>query len=91
MGHVMHVALRHVISSGLSAAAPEEAGDDLPDWAKDPEKVAYLKSIIDAAYNGRNVVASYKMVVLVVILVFSALHWRTTRRDRIKWLARSAG
>lgn len=87
----MNAALRHIISGGVSVAAAEEAGDELPDWAKDPEKVAYLRFLVDAVYHGRKLAARSNLVVLAVMLVFSALHWRATRRDRNRWRARLAG
>ncbi|KAJ9132659.1 Ferric/cupric reductase transmembrane component 2, partial [Coniochaeta hoffmannii] len=86
----MNAALRHVIPRGVSAAAAAAAGEELPDWAKDPEKVAYLKFLIAELYRGRDVVASYNLVVLAVVVIFATLQWRETRRDRRKWRERLA-
>ncbi|KAH8909361.1 hypothetical protein BR93DRAFT_935131 [Coniochaeta sp. PMI_546] len=87
----MNAAFRHVISRSLTVAATEDVGDDIPEWAKDPGKVAYLRFLIDALYHGRDVIASYNLVVLAVILVLAALQFRETRRGRKKWRARIAG
>ncbi|KAB5569921.1 hypothetical protein GE09DRAFT_1170829 [Coniochaeta sp. 2T2.1] len=56
----------------------------------DPEKLAYLRFLIDEILKGRDVMASYNLVVLAVIVAFAALQWRETRRDRRRWRKRSA-
>ncbi|OIW33114.1 hypothetical protein CONLIGDRAFT_666480 [Coniochaeta ligniaria NRRL 30616] len=87
----MNAALRQVVLRSVSAAAADEVGDEIPDWARDPEKVAYLRFLIDALYYGRDVIASYNLVVLAVVLVLAAFQFRETRRDRRKWRERLAG
>lgn len=87
----MNAAFRRVISRGVTVAATDDVGDEIPDWAKDPEKVAYLRFLIDGIYHGRNVIASYNLVVLAVILALAAFQFLETRRDRRKWRQRLAG
>jgi hypothetical protein len=87
----MNAAFRHIISRIISVAATREVGGEIPDWAKDPEKVAYLRFLIDAIYHGRHVIASYNLVVLAVIVVLAAFQFRETRRDRRKWRERLVG
>jgi NAD(P)H-flavin reductase len=90
----MNSAFRQVVSRGVSsaafAAAAEEAGEELPDWARDPQKIAYLRFLIEEIYRGRRVVASYNLIVIVVIFSLAALQWREKARDRRRWRARAA-
>ncbi|KXX78559.1 Ferric reductase transmembrane component 1 [Madurella mycetomatis] len=59
-------------------------GDD--NWWDDPEKVEYLRQLIEAIYDARAIVASYNVVILFVILVLAVLHWRESSGDKQKWL-----
>lgn len=59
-------------------------GDD--NWWDDPEKVEYLRQLVEAIYDARAVVASYNVVILFVILVLVVLHWRESSSDKQKWL-----
>lgn len=80
--------LRQILMNGF------EAGEDIgsiPDWQQDPEKVDYIRVFFERIYEGRSIAASYNLVVLVVILLFSVLHFRDTVRDRKKWIQRLAG
>ncbi|KAK4117077.1 hypothetical protein N656DRAFT_697309, partial [Canariomyces notabilis] len=51
-----------------------------------PDKVEYVRQVIDALYQARAIVASYNIVLLSVILILAVLHWRQRRRDKHKWL-----
>lgn len=51
----------------------------------DPEKREYLRQLIAALFEARAIVASYNLVVIVFILLFTFLNWRRTSKDRRKW------
>ncbi|KAK4156808.1 ferric reductase transmembrane component 1 [Chaetomidium leptoderma] len=64
-------------------AALSEDGD--LDWMNDPEKVEYIRQLLESLYEARAIVASYNLVLLFVVLVVALWHWRESRSDRQKW------
>ncbi|KAK4039730.1 ferric reductase transmembrane component 1 [Parachaetomium inaequale] len=60
--------------------------DDDLDWMNDPEKVEYIRQLLESLYEARAIVNCYTVVIVLVILVLAVCHWRVTRRDRRKWL-----
>ncbi|KAK0632948.1 hypothetical protein B0T14DRAFT_408006, partial [Immersiella caudata] len=55
-----------------------------------PEKLRYIRELIAAIFEARKIVASYNLVVVVLILLIAALHWRQRRSDLSKWRQRVA-
>lgn len=54
-------------------------------YLDDPEKVEYLRRLLEAYYESQVIVACYNVAIVLVILVLAVQHWRETRRDRPKW------
>ncbi|KAG7291960.1 hypothetical protein NEMBOFW57_001989 [Staphylotrichum longicolle] len=67
--------------AGLAVASE----DDDMDWTKDPEKVEYIRQLLEALYEARAIVSCYNIVIVLVIVVLAVWHWRETRSDRKKW------
>ena len=55
------------------------------DWMKDPEKVEYIRQLLEALHEARAIVSCYSVVILLIILVLAVRHWLETRSDRRKW------
>jgi len=55
------------------------------EFLDDPEKLKYIRQLILAILEARKVAASYNLVILILILAVTALHWRQKRNDLWKW------
>ncbi|EGO52105.1 hypothetical protein NEUTE1DRAFT_132847 [Neurospora tetrasperma FGSC 2508] len=77
------LAVRDVQNNG------EEGGDPLD--LIPPEKLEYLLKLVRALFDARFIASCYNIAVLFTISVFAVLHWRKSRIDRRKWLARIRG
>lgn len=77
------LAVRDVLNSS------EEGGDPLD--LLPPDKLEYLLKLVQAMYDARFIASCYNIAVLFTILVFAIWHWRESRHDRRKWLARIRG
>ncbi len=73
--------VRALCSAGASALSEE---DDM-DWTKDPEKVEYIRQLVEALLEARAIVSCYSIVILLIILVLAVQHWQEARSDRRKW------
>ncbi|TLD09023.1 uncharacterized protein PgNI_07858 [Pyricularia grisea] len=54
----------------------------------DPESIAYVLDLIKKLLQGRVITACYNIAIVVLLLGFTAAHWRQTRLDRQKWRQR---
>ncbi|KAJ8133292.1 hypothetical protein O1611_g333 [Lasiodiplodia mahajangana] len=57
---------------------------DLP---LDPEKIEYLRQLIQYVLDGRVIVASYNLVLLAILLLFTISHYRQRVAEKRKWIA----
>ncbi|KAK3311050.1 uncharacterized protein B0T15DRAFT_507647 [Chaetomium strumarium] len=84
-------ALRDALPAFVRALCPGPAGTPVAlgegdnDWMKDPEKVEYIRQLIESIYEARAIVACYNLAMLLVLLMVTVWHWRESRRDREKW------
>jgi hypothetical protein len=81
-------ALRDALPGFVRAFCPDtpaalSEGDN--DWMKDPEKVEYIRLLIEAIYEARAIVTCYNLALLLVLLVVAFWHWHESKRDRQKW------
>ncbi|KAF2969616.1 hypothetical protein GQX73_g4023 [Xylaria multiplex] len=53
----------------------------------DPERQDYLREFIKHILNGRAIIASYNLVLLFVLFLFTAFHFYQSITDRRKWIA----
>ncbi|KAI0540851.1 hypothetical protein GGR58DRAFT_459214 [Xylaria digitata] len=53
----------------------------------DPERQEYLREFIKHILDGRAIVASYNLVLLLVLFLFTAFHFYQRITDRRKWIA----
>lgn len=56
----------------------------------DPRNRAYVADLIRTLLEGRVIVATYNIAMLLLLLAFAAVHWYRSRRDRRKWRGRIA-
>lgn len=56
----------------------------------DPKKLAYLRDLIRCILEGRDIVATYNLVLLGVLFVLTVLHFRRNLHDAQRWEARKA-
>ncbi|KAK3955714.1 MFS general substrate transporter [Pseudoneurospora amorphoporcata] len=77
------LAVRDVVDSN------EEGGDPLD--LVPPDKLEYLLKLVQALFNARFIAGCYNIAVLLTIAAFAILHWRKSRNDRQKWVARIKG
>ncbi|KAI1125063.1 hypothetical protein F5Y10DRAFT_247999 [Nemania abortiva] len=61
------------------------ASSDLP--LDDPEKLEYLRQLIQYILDGRTIVASYNLVLLAILFVFTISHFYQGVREKRKWIA----
>lgn len=78
------LAVRDVMNS-----SGEEGGNPLD--LIPPDKLEYLFALIHALFKAQVIATSYNIAVVLAIAVFGVLHWRESRNDRQKWLARIKG
>ncbi|KAH6628170.1 hypothetical protein F5144DRAFT_494833 [Chaetomium tenue] len=76
------VFLRALCPTGPKAVSVDD--DDL-DWMNDPEKVEYIRQLLESLFEARYIVNCYNIAIAIVILVFTAWHWHETRSDNRKW------
>ncbi|KAL8350013.1 hypothetical protein RB598_005383 [Gaeumannomyces tritici] len=57
---------------------------------QDPHKRAYVADLIRTLLEGRVIVASYNIAMVLLLLAFAAAHWRRSCRDRRMWRERIA-
>ncbi|KAH6854765.1 ferric reductase like transmembrane component-domain-containing protein [Chaetomium sp. MPI-CAGE-AT-0009] len=70
----------------LCPTAPKAASeDDDLDWMNDPEKVEYIRQLLESLFESRYIVNCYNVAVGIAILVFAAWHWHETTSDNRKW------
>ncbi|KAI0122506.1 hypothetical protein F4814DRAFT_211683 [Daldinia grandis] len=55
------------------------------DVPNDPERLEYLRDLIAYILNGRTIVYTYNIVLLVVLLIFTLLHINERIREKSKW------
>ena len=72
----------------LSAANVDVQG--LRERPTDPKKLAYLRELIAGILDSRDIVATYNFVLLGVLFLLAALHFRQTVRDAQRWESRKA-
>lgn len=84
-GALWHSAPRfvHRLCSLPTVSALNEEDDN---WWDDPEKVEYLRRLVEALYEARAIVATYNIVILLVIVVLAVLYLLESAVDRQKWL-----
>ncbi|KAI0377139.1 ferric reductase like transmembrane component-domain-containing protein [Hypomontagnella monticulosa] len=51
----------------------------------DPESLEYLRKLIAYILDGRDIIATYNIVLLVILVLFSLSHLRENRRERSRW------
>ncbi|KAK5656415.1 hypothetical protein OQA88_4796 [Cercophora sp. LCS_1] len=72
------------VCSPTGALSTRSEDDDFLDGL-DPEKREYLRQLIVALFEARTIVASYNLVIVAFILLFTFLNWRRAAKDRRKW------
>lgn len=82
---------RDLLRTSLRYAKSPPSPDDVvvTDFTDDPEKVEYVRILIYHILHGRDIVACYNVVLLVVLLGFTARHFIKKRRDQQRWKART--
>ncbi|KAK8138537.1 hypothetical protein PG984_001917 [Apiospora sp. TS-2023a] len=78
---------RDLFYASLRYAKSPPSPDDvvIADFTDDPEKVEYIRVLIYQILHGRDVVACYNLVLLIVLAVFTVRHFVTQRRDQRRW------
>ncbi|KAJ2999186.1 hypothetical protein NUW58_g92 [Xylaria curta] len=57
----------------------------------DPEKLEYLRDLIQYIYDGRTIVASYNLVLLAILFLFTISHFYQSITESRKWAAIEGG
>ena len=86
----MQGALRNTLPVFLRALCPTEpeaadVDDDDLDWMNDPEKVEYIRQLLESLFEARYIVNCYNIAIAIVIFVFAVWNWHETRSDNRKW------
>lgn len=55
-----------------------------------PDQLPYLRKLIWAILDGRDIVAAYNYALLALFAVFTLVHWLEKRQYRKRWLARTS-
>ncbi|KAI0430348.1 hypothetical protein F5Y09DRAFT_231030 [Xylaria sp. FL1042] len=74
---------RESLRTSQLASSLEDASNPLDD----PENQEYLRELIKYILDGRTIVASYNLVLLFILFLFSISHFYQRVRDRRKWTA----
>ncbi|KAI1199986.1 hypothetical protein F5X97DRAFT_104714 [Nemania serpens] len=72
-------------TSQLASPLHVTAGPELP--LDDPEKLAYIRELIRCILEGRAIIASYNLVLLAILFIFSLSHFYQRFAERRKWKA----
>ncbi|KAI1108925.1 hypothetical protein F5Y14DRAFT_445071 [Nemania sp. NC0429] len=72
-------------TSQLASQLRVAPGPELP--FDDPEKLEYIRELIRCILEGRTIAASYNLVLLVVLLIFSLFHFYRRFTERRRWKA----
>ncbi|KAK4234205.1 ferric reductase transmembrane component 1 [Achaetomium macrosporum] len=66
-------------------ATPAALSEGDSDWMDDPEKVEYIRKLIESIYEARAIVTCYNLAILLVLAMVTVWHWHESRSDRQKW------
>ncbi|KAI1160985.1 hypothetical protein F5B18DRAFT_629998 [Nemania serpens] len=72
-------------TSQLASPLRVTAGPELP--INDPEKLEYIRELIRCILEGRTIVASYNLVLLAILFIFTLSHFYHRFTERQKWKA----
>lgn len=70
------------LSLVLSTLSNENPVREIP---TDPERLQYLRNLIAYILNGRTIIFTYNVALLVILALFSLLHLRERIRERSRW------
>ncbi|KAI1781364.1 hypothetical protein F4818DRAFT_398805 [Hypoxylon cercidicola] len=70
------------LSSEVSALFDNNPGREIP---TDPERLQYLRNLITYILDGRTIVFTYNITLLILLALFSLFHLRESIRGRSKW------
>ncbi len=76
-----------IFRRSLRTSRPAPGLTDASNPLDDPENLAYLRELIQYILDGRTIVASYNLVLLLVLLLFALSHFYQRITDRRKWTA----